>query len=353
MNAYLSLENGSVFEAQRFGAQGPAAGELVFTTAMTGYLETISDPSYDGQLVIQTFPLIGNVGIIPSDFEGEVALRAYIVRQWCRQPSNFRCEGSLDAFFKERGIPGLYGLDTRALVRLIRRQGTMKAVIDERPYTAGEVAATPCEKPSILRVTAREITESGPREGSRVVLWDFGAKQNIERELVKRGCRVIRVPAETTAEHIAAMRPDGILLSNGPGDPADNAGVIAEIGKCFARRIPMFGICLGHQMLALSQGAVTTKLKFGHRGANQPVRDEATGRIYVTSQNHGYTVDILPANASQSFVNCNDGTCEGLDYADAPAFSVQYHPEAAGGPLDTNFLFDRFVSGIGGMNQCR
>ena len=353
MKGYLSLADGRVFAAERFGAEECTAGELVFTTAMTGYLETISDPSYDGQLVIQTFPLIGNVGVIPSDFEGSPALRAYIVRQWCRRPSNFRCEGTLDAFFKEQGIVGLYHLDTRALVRLIRRQGTMKAVIDDVPHTAAEVEATHAERPSILRVTRREIAEAGPEQGKRIVLWDFGAKDNSERELLKRGCRVIRVPAGTTAEHIAALRPDGILLSNGPGDPADNTSVIDEIGKCFAQRIPMFGICLGHQLMALSQGARTSKLKFGHRGANQPVREEATGRIFVTSQNHGYTVEVLPAGAVQSYVNCNDGTCEGLDYSDAPAFSVQYHPEAAGGPLDTNFLFDRFVSGIGGTTQCR
>ena len=349
MNGYISLENGRVFAAQRFGATGFAAGELVFTTAMTGYLETISDPSYDGQLVIQTFPLIGNVGVIPEDFEGQPALRAYIVRQWCRRPSNFRCEGTLDAFFRERGIVGLHNLDTRALVRLIRRQGAMKAVIDDRPYSAEEVASAPAQRPSVQKVTCHEMIQTGPAAGRRVVLWDFGAKANIERQLIKRGCRVIRVPAQTTAEEIAALHPDGILLSNGPGDPADNTEVIAQIGQCFLRRIPMFGICLGHQLLALSQGATTSKLKFGHRGANQPVREEATGRIFVTSQNHGYTVNDLPKGAIQSYVNCNDGTCEGLEYLDAPVFSVQYHPEAAGGPLDTNFLFDRFISTIGGM----
>lgn len=351
--AYLILENGTVFEGKAFGAEKETTGELVFTTAMTGYLETLTDPSYFGQVVIQTFPLIGNYGVIPSDFESDSpSLKGYIVREWCQVPSNFRCEGDLDTFLKESQIPGIYGIDTRALTRIVREYGVMNCKICYSPeYTESELE----EIKNYVITDAVESTTINEKESFNaenpeldVVLMDFGAKHNIGRELVKRGCNLTVVPANTTAEELLAMNPDGIMLSNGPGDPAKNTKIIEELKKLCEHKIPIFGICLGHQLLALSQGAKTEKLKYGHRGANQPAKEIATGKVYITSQNHGYAVvsDSLPENGVVSFVNGNDNTCEGVNYTDMPAFSVQFHPEACGGPLDTAFLFDRFIDMI-------
>lgn len=348
--AYLILENGTVFEGKAFGAEKEITGELVFTTAMTGYLETLTDPSYFGQVVIQTFPLIGNYGVIPSDFESAVpALKGYIVREWCQVPSNFRCEGDLDTFLKEAGIPGIYGLDTRALTRIVREYGVLNCRITYSDEVNDEILND--IKNYVITDAVESTTIAEPQEFKAedsqldVVLMDFGAKHNIGRELVKRGCNVTIVPANTTAEQIKAMNPDGIMLSNGPGDPASNTQIIDELKKICEYKIPTFGICLGHQLLALSQGAKTEKLKYGHRGANQPAKELETGRVYITSQNHGYAVvsDSMPSNGKVSFVNGNDNTCEGVTYTDMPAFSVQFHPEACGGPRDTAFLFDRFI----------
>lgn len=348
---YLILQNGAVFEGKRFGSPAETVGELVFTTAMTGYIETLTDPSYYGQIVVQTFPLIGNVGMIPADFESEApALRAYIVRDWCQAPSNFRCAGELDTFLKEQGIPGLYGIDTRALTRLVREAGVMNAVISASPVLTEEQRTLLDGyrvEAAVASVSRAGITTTSPEEPPRyrVVLWDFGAKGNISRELLRRGCEVIRVPFDATAEAIAALSPDGVMLSNGPGDPAENTGVIGQLRLLLKKQIPTFGICLGHQLLALAMGAGTEKLKYGHRGANQPALDRRTGRVYITSQNHGYAVvpDSLPKGAEMRFVNGNDATCEGIWYESHPAFSVQFHPEAAGGPRDTGFLFDWFL----------
>lgn len=348
---YLILENGEVLEGFRFGADAEAVGELVFTTAMTGYLETLTDPSYFGQLVVQTFPLIGNYGVIPADFEStRPVLSAYIVRQWCREPSNFRSEGTLDTFFAGQGVPGLYGIDTRRLTRMIREAGVMNArLTSRRPKDVAAVAAELADMRvscGVEAVTCREAEFFGlPTAKRRVILWDFGAKRNIRRELLRRDCEVLQMPAGTTTEEILAARPDGVMLSNGPGDPADNTKMISQLARLCTTGIPLFGICLGHQLLALARGAKTGKLKYGHRGANHPVRDCACGRVAITSQNHGYAVltDTLPAGAVQSFENANDHTCEGIDYLDMPAFSVQFHPEACAGPHDTAFLFDRFV----------
>jgi len=349
--SFLILENGKVFEGKGFGAEKDVVGEIVFTTAMTGYLETLTDPSYYGQVVIQTFPLIGNYGVIPSDFESsKPALKAYIVRNRCQEPSNFRCEGILDTFLKNSDVPGIYDVDTRALTRIVREYGVMNCKITStlenlekdleeiREYRVVD---------AVKNVTPKEVTrEEAENSKYNVALWDFGAKSNIQRSLVQRGCNVTVFPASATAEEIAAINPDGIMLSNGPGDPQENAEVIKQLKQLCDKKIPTFGICLGHQLLALSQGAVTEKLKYGHRGANQPATDVETGRVYITSQNHGYAVvgKSLPANAKESFVNANDGTCEGVTYTDMPAFSVQFHPEACGGPLDTEFLFDKFIS---------
>lgn len=348
--AYLVLENGTVFEGKSFGAEKETTGELVFTTAMTGYLETLTDPSYFGQVVLQTFPLIGNYGVIRSDFETPTpALNGYIVREWCQAPSNFRCEGNLDTFLKEKNVPGICGIDTRALTRIVREYGVMTCRIQYTPEVTDDLLAEMKHYVITDAVESTTITEKEtfPVDDAKyhVVLMDFGAKHNIGRELNKRGCSLTVVPAGTAAEEVLALNPDGVMLSNGPGDPAKNTAVIAELKKLSDSGVPMFGICLGHQLLALARGAQTEKLKYGHRGANQPVKELASGKVYITSQNHGYAVvsDSLPSDAVVSYVNGNDNTCEGVSYTDIPAFSVQFHPEAHGGPLDTSFLFDRFL----------
>ena len=349
--AYLILENGTVFEGKAFGAEKETTGELVFTTAMTGYLETLTDPSYYGQVVIQTFPLIGNYGVIPADFESDSpSLKGYIVREWCQVPSNFRCEGDLDTFLKESGIPGIYGIDTRALTRIVREYGVLNCKISYSPDVTKEeldeiknYVITEAVESTTIKEKEHFDAENGDLN---VVLMDFGAKHNIGRELVKRGCEVTVVPAYTKAERIKELAPDGIMLSNGPGDPAENVEIIEELKKLSEMKIPTFGICLGHQLLALAHGAMTHKLKYGHRGANQPAENTETGRVYITSQNHGYAVenDSLPeGEAKVLYVNANDGTCEGIRYLNEPAFSVQFHPEACGGPHDTDFLFDEFI----------
>lgn len=359
--AYLILENGTVFEGKAFGAEKETTGELVFTTAMTGYLETLTDPSYYGQVVIQTFPLIGNYGVIPADFESDSpSLKGYIVREWCQVPSNFRCEGDLDTFLKESGIPGIYGIDTRALTRIVREYGVLNCKISYSPDVTKE------ELDEIKNYVITEAVESttikekehfDAEDGDlNVVLMDFGAKHNIGRELVKRGCNLTVVPAHTTADEIKAMNPDGVMLSNGPGDPSDNTEIIAELKKLCDFGIPTFGICLGHQLLALSQGARTEKLKYGHRGANQPVIDIALDRTFVTSQNHGYAVvsdSLDPAVGEVSHKNANDQTCEGVRYKNFPCFTVQFHPEACGGPQDTAYLFDEFIDMIKSSKEAK
>ncbi|HIT18117.1 MAG TPA: glutamine-hydrolyzing carbamoyl-phosphate synthase small subunit [Candidatus Fimivivens faecavium] len=348
--AYLILENGRVFEGKRFGAGGEAAGEIVFTTAMTGYLETLTDPSYYGQIVVQTFPLIGNYGVIPADFEsGAVHPSAYIVREWCDAPSNFRSEGDLNSFLEKEGVIGLWDIDTRALTRIVREYGVMNARISSTPELTAE------EEEALEQYRVRggvgavtrpnELAAPSKEHRYRVGLWDFGAKANIVRELVKHGCDVTLLPASTKCERIQKLGFDGVMLSNGPGDPQDNAPVIEELRKFLTLKTPTMGICLGHQLAALAMGCETEKMKYGHRGENQPVLEVKTGRIYITSQNHGYCVktESLPENAAVSYTNGNDGTCEGIDYTDRPLFTVQFHPEAAGGPEDTRFLFDRFL----------
>ena len=342
---YLILQDGQVFEGVRFGAEADTVGELVFTTGMCGYIETLTDPSYAGQIVMQTYPLIGNYGIIREDFEGACCVKGYVVREYCDTPSNFRTDCDLDTYLKEQGVPGLCGVDTRELTRIIREHGVMNAAIcDEIPADltpiktyaiTGVVEAVSCKEP-----------DRYPAEGEecfRVSLIDYGAKRNIVRELQKRGCTVTVLPATTSAEEILAADPDGVMLSNGPGDPAENTYQIEQIRKLLGK-VPMFGICLGHQLTALAAGGSTYKLKYGHRGVNQPVRDLNGVRTYITSQNHGYAVDGDTVKLGKvRFVNANDGTCEGIDYPELKAFTVQFHPEACTGPKDTTFLFDRFV----------
>lgn len=376
--AFLILANGTVFEGKSIGAAGSVIGETVFTTGMTGYLETLTDPSYFGQIVTQTFPLIGNYGKIEADYESKKShIRGYIVRELCQKPSNFRSNGDLDGFLKEQNIIGLCGIDTRRLTKILREAGVMNGMITSsdvcpkiddsllskiKEYSIKDavksVQNSMIEKPLENAVEPKksdyQTRNFADGKNKNVVLFDFGAKANIERELERRGCNVKVVPYNFSAEELLKINPDGIMLSNGPGDPQENIGIISELKKLCdynksqesSKQIPIFGICLGHQMLALANGASTSKLKYGHRGANHPVKNLETGRVYISSQNHGYAVDLasLPENAVLSFTNCNDGTCEGINYTDIPAFSVQFHPEACGGPHDTNFLFDKFIN---------
>lgn len=345
--AYIVLEDGTVFEGKRFGSSQNMIGELVFSTGMCSYTETLTDPSYAGQIVMQTFPLIGNYGVIHEDFEGKSAVRGYVVREYSKTPSNFRSDGEINDFLIANGISGIYGIDTRELTKIIRERGVMNAYIcDEVPADLSEIKNYKIEN-AVESVTSKDfetyLSTSSEGEKYFVVLVDYGAKKNIIRSLCKRGCKVRVVPSTTKAEEILALCPDGVMLSNGPGDPAENVFCIEQI-KMLMRKVPIFGICLGHQLMALANGAKTEKLKYGHRGGNQPVRDITTGRTYITSQNHGYAVvsDSISGGALR-YVNANDGTCEGIDYKDKNAFSVQFHPEACGGPHDTEFLFDRFI----------
>ena len=366
--AFLILADGTVFEGKSIGAQGKTIGETVFTTGMTGYLETLTDPSYFGQIVTQTFPLIGNYGVIPSDAESMQSwVRGYIVREICDLPNNFRCQKTLDEYLKEQNIVGICGIDTRALTKKLRESGVMNGMLlsgNEADAFSDKVLINYIEEikqykirlaVESVSISKKDITNSNNlgknksnNQVKKVVLWDFGAKANIARELCKRGCEIITVPYDTSAKEITDINPDGIMLSNGPGDPSDNTKIIQEIAKLCESNIPIFGICLGHQLLALARGATTSKLKYGHRGGNHPVKNLETGRVYITSQNHGYAVEAqsLPSFAKMSFMNVNDGTCEGVKYCDIPAFSVQFHPEACGGPHDTNFLFDKFIQNI-------
>jgi carbamoyl-phosphate synthase small subunit len=353
---YICLANGDIFEGKSFGASGDVLGELVFATGMGGYIETLTDPSYYGQIVMQTFPLIGNYGMIDDDAESaKPALSAYIVREYCEAPSNFRCDGTLDDYLKKNNIVGVWDVDTREITKIIREYGVMNALITSNPDNAD------IEKIKAFRITDAVKAVTSPRPAVsgtenhkyNVVLIDYGTKYNIVRELNKRGCNVAVVPSDTKAEDILKLEPDGIMLSNGPGDPAENTKEIEElkklVGKC-----PIFAICLGHQLLALSQGAETTKLKYGHRGVNQPVKNLETGRTYISSQNHGYAVvndSVEAIGAKISYINANDGTCEGVDYPDKMAFSVQFHPEACSGPHDTRFIFDRFIDMMGGKDN--
>ncbi|MDR0937670.1 MAG: carbamoyl phosphate synthase small subunit [Oscillospiraceae bacterium] len=346
--AYLVLANGRIFKGKSFGAPIDAAtvGEVVFTTAMTGYVETLTDPSYAGQIVLQTFPLIGNYGVMQDDQESRrVHVRAYIVKDPCGEPSNFRAEGAISEFLKAFGIPGLCGIDTRALTRLIREHGVLNGAITSDPDSVNlaelQSYAVTNALAQVREVRRREYGVEEPL--AKVVLWDFGLKTSQIMHLVNRGCTVVRVASDASVEQILAEEPDGVLLSNGPGDPRENTALISEIDKLTKTGVPIMGICLGHQLLALSQGGTVEKLKYGHRGANHPVRDVITGRAHITSQNHGYAVAGLPENSTLRYENINDGTVEGVDYGNFKGFSAQFHPEACAGPEDTAFLFDRFM----------
>ncbi len=361
MRASLILENGAVFLGQSIGEVGKRVCELVFNTSMTGYQEILTDPSYAGQGVVMSYPLIGNYGVNAQDNESARPwVDALIVRYLSPIGSNFRCEGTLDEYLKEYHIAGVQGVDTRALTRILRSQGTMNGMItcgsDFSIQEALEEIRAFRVSGTVERVTraAAEVFPAVGEERFHVALMDFGVKQNMIACLQKRGCRVTVYPAHTSADEILKGGFDGVMLSNGPGDPADNVAIIAEIKKLFDSKLPIFAVCLGHQLLALATGAKTHKMPFGHRGGNHPVKDLAAGRCFITSQNHGYVVTpetVDPAVAEISHVNVNDGTVEGLRYKRPNCFTVQFHPEAAPGPMDTEYLFDRFIDSMGGARN--
>jgi len=366
MKALLALADGTVFEGLSFGAAAEAGGEVVFNTSMTGYQEILTDPSYCGQLVAMTYPEIGNVGINAEDVESSRPfVEGFIVKEYWERPSNWRAQHTLGEFLKEHGIPGIQGIDTRALVRYIRTHGAQSAVISAIDLDPASVVQKAQAWPSLIgRDLVQQVTcksaydwqegtwslsagyskpETGDRKPYSVVAYDFGIKRNILRNLVRSGCRVRIVTAATPAANVLAMNPDGIFLSNGPGDP--DVGVYADIVRDLIGKKPIFGICLGHQILGLALGGRTYKLKFGHHGGNQPVMDLTTRKVEITAQNHGFAVDVesLEGIANLTHVNLNDQTVEGLAHAHLPLFSVQYHPESSPGPHDANYLFERFT----------
>ena len=395
MKAFLILEDGTVFEGTHIGADREIISEIVFNTSMAGYLEVLTDPSYAGQAVCMTYPLIGNYGICKDDMESlKPWPDGFIVHELSRIPSNFRCDMTIQQFLEENQVPGIAGIDTRALTKILREKGTMNGMITTnenydfaqiqprlKAYTTGKVVErVTCKEKYVVKPTLK-LEENGPLSGAarfdkdsygkgvreprptlvkelngaglRVALMDFGAKANIAHSLAERGCEVTVFPALTPAEEIIAMQPDGIMLSNGPGDPKECTSIIEEIRKLYATDIPIFAICLGHQLMALANGCDTHKMKYGHRGGNHPVKDLATGRVYISSQNHGYVVDtdkFDPKVAVPAFINVNDGTNEGLAYTGKNIFTVQYHPEACPGPQDSRYLFDRFIRMMKGEN---
>ncbi|KRG09936.1 carbamoyl phosphate synthase small subunit [Staphylococcus sp. NAM3COL9] len=346
---YLVLEDGSYYEGYPLGSDQLTVGEIVFNTAMTGYQETISDPSYTGQIITFTYPLIGNYGINRDDFESLVpTLNGVVVKEASNHPSNFRKQKTLHDVLVEYDIPGISGVDTRSITRKIRNFGVLKATFTDNKAEieslVEQLKTTELPKNEVTQVSTKTPYVSTGYDLS-VVLVDFGKKQNIVRELNTRGCNVTVVPYDTSAEAIMRMTPDGVMLSNGPGDP-EEMKIAIEMIKDILGRIPFFGICLGHQLFALSQGATSFKMKFGHRGANHPVKDLKTEKIAITSQNHGYAIDkdsLVDSDLEITHVAINDGTIEGLKHKSLPAFSVQYHPEACPGPSDSNYLFDEFI----------
>lgn len=389
MKAFLILEDGTLFEGIHIGADKEVISEIVFNTSMAGYLEVLTDPSYAGQAVCMTYPLIGNYGVCLDDCESSKPWPdALIVRELSRTASNFRKDITIQEYLLKNGVPGIAGIDTRALTKILREKGTMNGCIttnenynlDEmipklKAYTTGKVVEkVTCDKKYSVKAS-QSLADNGPISGSaafcaekfakgerekrpslvrelngselKVALLDLGAKRNIAASLAARGCEVTVYPALTTAEEIIADAPDGIMLSNGPGDPKECVSVIEEIKKLCESGIPIFAICLGHQLTALANGADTYKMKYGHRGGNHPVKDLATNKVYISSQNHGYVVDtesLDPSVAVPAFINVNDGTNEGLKYTGKNIFTVQFHPEACPGPQDSGFLFDRFIS---------
>lgn len=345
MQAKLILQNGMIFEGIAFGYLKDSVGEVVFNTGMTGYQEVLTDPSYYGQIVTMTYPLIGNYGINLEDIESESPkVKGFIVREKCDNPSNFRCEMDLQNYLKQNHIIGLEGIDTRALTKTLRNSGTMKGIITLKDLTEEEIAEKLngfSNQNAVNEVTSKEI-HIVEGIGKHVAIMDFGIKENILRSLKKRGCKLTIFPANTKADKILKVNPDLIFLSNGPGDPEDLIDEINTIKELIGKK-PIAGICLGHQLLALSLGGSTEKLKFGHRGCNHPVKDIEENKVYITSQNHGYVVKDLPQDTIKTHVSVNDGTIEGMKHKTLPIFSIQFHPEASPGPRDANNIFDKFL----------
>jgi carbamoyl-phosphate synthase small subunit len=355
MKAYLMLENGACFEGQGFGCERDTLCEVVFNSAMCGYTELLTDPSYAGQGVVMAYSLIGNYGICYDDSESiKPWLSAYIVHRISDVASNFRSDVDLNTYLKTNGVPGIQGVDTRAITRILRESGTMRGMIAYGDHVDREAMLKKIHAFQMVSmvpmVSCKETSVYG--DGPvKVALIDYGVKNNIIRSLVKRGCTVKRFPHDTSFEELQTFNPDGIMLSNGPGDPKECKKEIAVLKQVMKSGIPTFAICLGHQLMALAHGFDTYKLKYGHRGINHPVKDLSTGKVYITSQNHGYVVDgktVNPSVADIGFISMNDGSIEGLNYKGGKIFSVQFHPEASPGPLDTGFLFDRFLDLMGG-----
>ena len=344
---YLTLQNGKVFQGYAFGADGEAVGELVFSTGMVGYIETLTDPSNYGKIVVQTFPLIGNYGMISSDVESDRAwVSAYVVREICDEPSNFRMEGELDSYLKEQGIVGIYGVDTRELTKILREEGTMNAFISEAPVMDVEVALRSNVLENAVETVSSKEKAFYEAENAQytVALWNVGAKQSTIRNLLAQGCNVLSVPANVTAEELLSIGVHGVVISDGPGDPKENTAIIQEIQKIMGK-IPVFAIGLGHQLVALAMGADTAKQKYGHRGSNQPVKCVDCGKVYISTQNHGY--EVVSESIKQGrvkFVNVNDGSCEGIEYKELNALTVQFTPEACSIGNPVNPLYKKFFA---------
>lgn len=345
---YLTLQNGKSLQGYAFGAEGEITGELVFSTGMVGYIETLTDPSNFGQIVVQTFPLIGNYGMMPTDAESKKTwVSAYVVREICDEPSNFRMEGTLEAYLKEQGVIGICGVDTRELTKILREEGAMNARISKKPLTDAEIKALSAYKIENA-VQAVSENEKGYFEAENarytVALWNFGAKNSTIANLNAKGCTVIGMPADTTAEEMLSLNTDGVVISDGPGDPTENTAAIEEIKKLLGKK-PVFGIGLGHQLVALALGAQTKKQKYGHRGGNQPVKCAECGRVYISSQNHGYEVVSDSVKTGKiSFVNVNDNSCEGIEYAELNAITTQFTPECCDVGNEKNPIYEKFFA---------
>lgn len=346
---YLTLQNGVSFQGYAFGAEGEITGELVFSTGMVGYVETLTDPSNYGKIVVQTFPLIGNYGVMRADMESKKAwVSAYVVREYCEEPSNFRTEEKLDAFLKEEGVVGVYGIDTRNLTKILREEGEMNARISNKPLNAEEIAMLSTYKTEDPASAVMTSSQTWGEKTSRYTLafWNFGGKKSTINRFVSQDCYVIDVPSTTTAEELLALNVDGVVISDGPGDPVTYTDSIEELKKLLGKK-PVFGIGLGHQLTALAFGAKTKKQKYGHRGSNQPVKSAIDGRVYISTQNHGYTV--IPETIKEgviSFTSVNDGSCEGIDYQSYKAFTVQFAPESCDNGNVENPLYKKFFAMI-------
>ncbi len=352
--AYILLEDGSVYKGYNFGVEGTTIGEIVFTTGMTGYQEVLTDPSYCGQIVLQTYPLIGNYGVNSDDMESRKSwVSGYIVKEWCEEPSNFRTTATINDFLTKQGIVGVWDIDTRALTRRIREHGTMNGAL-----TTEDISDDAVREALMARIKAHKIVRpvyevtthkkdwyyTRENRANHVALIDYGYKKNILRMLLQEGCNVTVMPADTTLNDIKRLNPDGIMLSNGPGDPSEYPEIIKNIQDFITFGKPIFGICLGHQLLAIAMGGKTRKMRFGHRGLNQPVKDLTQDRVYITSQNHGFAVETIPEEVGTiTHINMNDGSCEGIEYNNINAYTVQFHPEASAGPNDTGYLFTKFT----------